>query len=105
MHTCFCSQQPEGVLAFNLQGGTFDARNVTWRLVFQCCLESFALCVFQVLAQKHAGPVASLRATSACLYVEKCIERIGGVVEHAPEFEFFHLGQDTLSVFFYGQKS
>jgi hypothetical protein len=69
-----------------------DAGHVAVGFVFQRGLEALALAVLQVLAQQHAGPVAGLGAAGAGLDVDEAVQRVGRVVEHAPELEVMNRG-------------
>ena len=89
MNAGFGAQQAESVLAFDFDGRAFDARHVTGRFVFDCSFETFAFGVFQILAQQHAGPVASFGATCAGLDVEEGVARVRLLAEHAAKFEVF----------------
>ena len=92
VHTGFGAQEAIGVLALDLDGRALDARGVARGFFFYGGFEAFALGVADVLAQQHAGPVASLGAARAGLDVDKTVQRVGRVVEHAAELELLHLG-------------
>ena len=63
------------------------SQSVTGRFVFNCGFETFALGVFQILAQQHAGPVTGLGAAGASLDVDKAVQRVSLVSEHAAELK------------------
>ena len=56
-------------------------------LLEQRCGKALALAVAQVLAQQHRGPVASLGAAGTGLDLDEAGVRVGGIGEHAPEFD------------------
>ena len=87
VHAGFSAQQAKGVFALDLDGGTLDACRVARGLIFNDGLEAFALGIFEVLAQQHAGPVTSLSAARARLDIQKAIQRVCGIVEHAAELQ------------------
>ena len=96
MHAGLGAQQAKGVFALDLERGALDAGGIARGFVFDLGLEALALAVAQVLAQQHAGPVAGLGAAGAGLDVDKTVQRVGRVVEHAAEFQalddLFELG-------------
>ena len=92
MHASFGAQQPKSVFAFNLDAGAFNACYVACGFFLNLDLEVFALGIAHVLAQQHAGPVASLGAASARVNVQKAVVRVGRLVKHATKFHLL----DTL---------
>jgi hypothetical protein len=58
--------------------------------VFHVALKPLRSAVLEVLAQQHAGPVAGLGAAGAGLDVDKAVQRVGRVAEHAAELELLH---------------
>jgi hypothetical protein len=90
VHTGFGAQQAKGVFTFDLDGGAFDASRVASGFVFKRGFEVFAFGVLQVLTQQHAGPIARLSAAGTGLNVQKAVQRVGRVVEHAAEFQPLH---------------
>ena len=99
VHAGFGAQQTKSVFAFDFQSGALDTRHITRRLVFQRGLETFALGVFQILAQQHAGPVTGLGAARTRLDVQECVAGVSWIVEHAAEFELFDVALNAASVF------
>ena len=98
VHARFGAQQAEGVFAFHFDGGAFDAGGFARRFVFQIGFEAFALGVFQVLAQQHAGPVLRFGAARAGLDVDEAIAGVGRLVEHAAKFQLLDRALQALHV-------
>ncbi len=92
MHAGLRAQQAKSIFTLDLDGRALDARRVARGFVFNRGLEALALGVFEVLAQQHAGPVAGFGATGAGLDVQKAVQRIGLVAEHAAELQPFDDG-------------
>ena len=87
VHAGLGAQQAKSVFTLDLDGCALDASGVASGLVFDRDGEAFAFGVAQVLAQQHAGPVAGFGATGPGLDVDKGVQWIGRVVEHAAELE------------------
>jgi len=60
--------------------------------------------VAQVLAQQHGGPVLGLGAARARLDVDEAVQRVGGVREHAAEFELLEALAQRLAVLLDGRQ-
>jgi hypothetical protein len=87
VHAGLGAQQAERVLALDLDRRAADAGHVALGLFHHLGLEALALGVLEVLAQQHRGPVAGLGSAGAGLDVDEAVQRVGRVVEHAPELE------------------
>src|SRR5690606_24371496 len=85
----FGAQKTIGVIAFNLDGGRFDASHVPVRLFQNFRLEAFVFGIAHVHAQQHGGPVLGFGTTGAGLDIHKAVKRVGRVGEHAAKLQLF----------------
>ncbi len=104
MHAGFRTQEAERVVAFDLDGGGFDAGDFAFGFFEQLGLETFAFGVAQVLTQQHGGPVLSLGATSTRLNVKKAVHRIGRIREHPTKLHAFQQALEPIRIGFDGFK-
>ena len=81
------AQHAVGVLAGELDGRRLDAGDFAFGFFEHLDREALALAVLDVHAQQHRRPVLRLGAAGAGLDVDEGVERVGRVVEHAPEFQ------------------
>ncbi len=92
MYTGFGTQPAIGVFALNVNGGTFDARDFTFRDFHQLAFEAMSFDPAQVHTQQHVGPVLSFGTTGAGLNFHVGVVFVHFAREHAAEFEHFQLG-------------
>ncbi len=96
----FRAQEAECVFAFYLDGGGLYAGDFAVGFFQYFRLEVLAFAIAQILAQQHGGPVLGFCAAGAGLDVHEAIERVGGVGEHAPEFQIFQALAQRVGVMF-----
>ena len=98
MHAAFGTQPAEGILAGYLDGGGLDAGNFTFGFFQHFDLEILVFAITQVLAQQHGGPILGLCAPGPGLDIHEAVHGIGGVGEHAAEFEALEQLADGVDV-------
>ncbi|EXI65161.1 MAG: hypothetical protein AW08_03433 [Candidatus Accumulibacter adjunctus] len=92
------AQHAVGVVAGNPDARRLDAGDLAFGLLEHLDGVTLAFGVAQVHAQQHRRPVLRLGAAGAGLDVEEAVERVGRVVEHAPELERGDLLLDAVDV-------
>ena len=105
MHAGFGAQQAVGVFAFKADGGAVDTGNFAVVLFQNFHFKAFAFGITQIHAQQHARPVFRFGAAGAGGDVDKAVVGIGGLVEHALEFQLGHLRFQRGHVGFDGGKA
>ncbi|TLD44612.1 MAG: hypothetical protein FAZ92_03162 [Accumulibacter sp.] len=94
----FRAQHAVGVVAGDADARRLDAGDLAFGFLEHLDRVTLALGVAQVHAQQHRRPVLRLGAAGTCLDVEEAVERVGRVVEHAPELERGDLPLDAVDV-------
>jgi hypothetical protein len=87
-----------GVVAGELDARRLDAGDLAFGFFEHLDRVALAFAVAQVHAQQHRRPVLRFGAAGAGLDVDEAVQRVGRVVEHAPEFKSGNLFLDTVDV-------
>ena len=94
----FRAQHAEAVVARELDRRRLDSGDVAFGFFHDVDGVTLAFAVFHVHAQQHGRPVLRLGAASARLNVDKAVEWISRIVEHAAEFEVGNLLFDNRDI-------